>query len=215
MQAKYHRKFNLNNYPQRNQLYRWAPKFRAAGSVNKSNKKSETPRFGRKLTVRSPGNVNVVRDSVARNPKKYLRRRSQALGVSRTSVQRIVIKHLHLYPYMIQVKHEFTTADMSKRFVIWRWFDNKIEEDPDFLDYVWFSDETHFLLCDQVNNNNNVFRGTRTPDQVLQSPSHSLKCRAWVVISKHEIIGSFWCYIMGLNEFWRALGSCRGASRDV
>ena len=52
------------------QIYHWAHKFHATGSVNNLNKKSATPRSGRKLTARCPDNVNAVRDSVARSPKK-------------------------------------------------------------------------------------------------------------------------------------------------
>ena len=118
---------------------------------------------------------------------------------------------------------------MAKRAVMYRWFENKIEEDPHFLDDVWFSDEAHFLLCGQVNSKNNVFWGTQAPDEVLQRPLHSVKCTAWVAISKHGIIGPFWFenaneeavtvtkerYIVVLNKFWTALGSRHGVNRDV
>ena len=100
VQAKFRQKFNFNNYPQKSQIYRWAHKFQATGSVNNLNKKAETSTYGRKLTARTPDNVNAVRDSVGRCPKKSIRRRSQELGLSRASVQRILIKDLHLYPYI-------------------------------------------------------------------------------------------------------------------
>ena len=72
------------------------------------------------------------------------------------------------------------------------WFADKIEEEPDFLDNVWFSDEAHFLRSGHVNSKNNVFWGTESPAEVLQRPLHSLKCTAWVAISKHGIIRPFW-----------------------
>jgi len=81
------KKFNFNSYPQKNQIYRWAHKFQATGSVNNLKKKAETPSSGRKLTARSPDNVNAVRDSVGRSPKKSIRRCSQELGLSLASVQ--------------------------------------------------------------------------------------------------------------------------------
>ena len=229
VQAKFRRKFNFNNYPQKSQIYRWAHKFQATGSLNNLNKKGETPRSGRKLTARSPDHVDAVRDSVGRSPKKSIRRRSQELGLSRASVQRIMVKDLQLYPYRIQIKHKLTPADMEKRVVMCQWFENKIEEDPDFLDEVWFSDEAHFLLSGHVNSKNNVFWGTQAPNEILQRPLHSVKCTAWVAISKHGIIGPFWFedadekaatvtkerYIVVLNKFWRALGKRRDINRDV
>ena len=63
---------------------------------------------------------------------------------------------------------------------------------PDFLDNVWFSDETHFLLSGHVNSKNNIFCGSTPSEHCLQRPLHSVKCTAWVAISKHGIIGPFW-----------------------
>ena len=71
-QAKFCRKFNFNNYPQKSQIYHWVHKFQAAGSVNNLNKKAENPRSGRKATARYPDNVDGVRDSVGRCPKKLI-----------------------------------------------------------------------------------------------------------------------------------------------
>jgi len=35
-------------------------------------------------------------------------------------------------------------------------------------------------------------RNSTPPEHCLQRPLHSVKCTAWVVISKHGIIGPFW-----------------------
>ena len=61
----------------------------------------------------------------------------------------------------------------------------------------------------------------------LQRPLHSVKCTAWVAISKHGIIGPFWFevdnersweinterYVQALGKFWTALGWRRGVVR--
>jgi len=109
-----------------------------------------------------------------------------------------------------------------------RWFCDTIEDNPDFLDHVWFSDEAHFLLSGHVNSNNNVYWGTAPPEDVLQMPLHSTKCTAWVAISKHGIIGPYWFedeneraqtvnterYVAVLMKFWASLGRRRGIDRD-
>ena len=64
------RKINLNNYPQKSQMYHCVHKFQATGSVNNLNKKTENPISGRTLTARYPDNVDAVRDSVGRSPKR-------------------------------------------------------------------------------------------------------------------------------------------------
>ena len=101
-QAKFRSKFD--NYPQKSQIYHWVHKFQATGSVNNFKKKAENPRSGKKLTTRCPYNVDAVRDSVGRSPKKSLQSRSQELGLSHVSFQKI-FKDLQRYSYRIQLKH--------------------------------------------------------------------------------------------------------------
>ena len=147
---------------------------------------------GRPKSSRAPSKVAAVRDSVVRRPFKSLRRRSQELGINRESVRRILIADLNMYPYRIQIKQKLTPGDMKKQVIMCHWFCDKIDAVPDFLDNVWFSDEAHFLLSGHVNSKNNVFWGTTLPEHCLQRPLHSVKCTAWVALSKHGIIGPFW-----------------------
>ena len=35
---------------------------------------------------------------------------------------------------------------MAKHVEMCQWFESKIEENPDFIQNVWFSDEAHFSL---------------------------------------------------------------------
>ena len=121
-----------------------------------------------------------------------MRRRSQELGMTRESLRRVLTSDLHLYPYKIQIKQKLTDADKEKRVTMCEWFCNVLENDENFLENVWFSDEAHFLLSGHVNSKNNVFWGSEVPDKVLQRPLHSVKCTAWVAMSKHGIIGPFW-----------------------
>ena len=170
-----------------------------------------------------PGTKQSVRDSVVRSPGKSLRRRSQELGINRESVRRILIADLNMNPYRIQIKQKLTPDDMKKRVIMCHWFCDKIDAEPDSLDNVWFSDEAHFLLSGHVNSKNNVFWGTTLPEHCLQRPLHSVKCTAWVALSKHGIVGPFWFeddneqsvtinterYLEMLRKFWTALGQRR------
>jgi len=47
-------------------------------------------------------------------------------------------------------------------------------------------------LSGHVNSKNNIFWGSTPPEHCLQRPLHSVKCVAWVAISKHGIFGPFW-----------------------
>ena len=140
-----------------------------------------------------------------------------------------MITDLHLYPYRIQIKQKLTSDDMRKQVILCQWFCDKIDDVPDFLDNVWFLDEAHFLLSGHVNSKNNIFWGSTPPEFCLQRPLHSVKCTAWVAISKRGVIGSFWFeddneqsvtintewYVQVLGKFWTALGRRRGVIRAL
>ena len=221
VKARYHKRFNFNNFPHKFQITHWVKKFKDTGTLIKSTKKGQLSTSGTKLTARSPKNVNSVQDSVARSPKKSLRRRSQELGLSRSSVHRILKNDLQLYPYRIQIKQTLTQNDMANCVETCLWSESKVEEMTDFLQNVWFSDEAHFSPSGYVNSKNCVFWGA-------QEPLHPAKYTAWVAISKHGIIGTFWFendveetvtvnkerYIVVPNKFWRTLCTRSGVQRE-
>ena len=114
---------------------------------------------GRPMTVRTTENIAAVKESVLRDPKKSVRRRSQELRLKRQSLLNILRKDLNLFPYRIQMKQTLSPADIVKRVDMCRWFIEQLDVNPAFLDNVWFSDEAHFLLSGHVSSKNNVFWG--------------------------------------------------------
>ena len=84
-----------------------------------------------------------------------------------------------------------------------------------------------FLLSGHVNSKNNVFWGSKVPDEVLQTTLHFVKCTAWVAINKLGIIRPYWFeddddlsqtvnkgrYMVVLNKYWASLGRRRGVLR--
>lgn len=230
VQARFKHHYRCRQAPRHKCIYAWVKKFRTHGTLLNLNAKSQRETHsGRPRTSRTAENIATVRDSVVRSPRKSLRRRSQELGINRESVRRILINDLHLYPYRIQIKQKLTPDDMRKRVTMCEWFSAKIDEDPNFLDNVWFSDEAHFLLSGHVNSKNNIFWGSTPPEHCLQRPLHSTKCTAWVALSKHGIIGPYWFeddndnaltvnterYLQVLRKFWAALGRRRGVVRGA
>ena len=122
-------------------------KFREHGTAQNFNSKGITDTHpGRRVSARIERNINEVRKLVGRSPKKWFRRRCQELEISRESLWRVLKSDFHLYPYQIQIKQKLTESDMVKRVAMCEWFCDTIEDNPDFLDHVWFSDEAHFLL---------------------------------------------------------------------
>ena len=228
-QLEFRKKFGTRDFPVCSLIYAWINKFKAHGTVKNINGKDRLRQThsGRPKSSRSPPNIAAVQDSVIRSPCKSVRRRSQELGINREAVRRILTTDLQLYPYRIQIKQQLSVEDTRKRMVMCQWFCDRIENEPDFLNNVWFSDEAHFLLSGHVNSKNNVYWGKQAPEYCLERPLHSAKCTAWIAISTHGIIGPFWFedvngqaltintlrYIQVLDRFWTELGRRRGITR--
>ena len=101
---------------------------------------------GRKKSARTEENIAAVRNSVGRSSKKSVLRCSQELEMTRESLWRVLTSDLHLYAYKIQIKQQLTDADKEKRVTMCEWFCNVLENDENFLENVWFSDEAHFCF---------------------------------------------------------------------
>ena len=69
----------------------------------------------------------------------------------------------------------------------------KLDDDEEFLNDVWFSDESHFLLNGYISSMNWVLSGSENLYKVIGRPLHSKKCKAWVTISKLGTVGPFFC----------------------
>jgi hypothetical protein len=64
----------------------------------------------------SEENVEHIKQSCVRSPKKSIARRSLELGIPKTTIQNVIHKCLRLYVDKIQVKHEIKPDDRPKRY---------------------------------------------------------------------------------------------------
>jgi hypothetical protein len=58
----------------------------------------------------------------------------------------------------------------NKRMTYCRWFQTFIDENPEILDYTWFSDEAWFHLSGYVNSQNTRLWGTENPHAMFEEP---------------------------------------------
>lgn len=93
---EHHNLHNFNEAPsvQVQTINNWVVKFEETGST------LDKQRSGRPRTSRTDENIDAVAQSVCVNPALFTRKRSSALNVPRTSLQRILKKDLHLHPKM-------------------------------------------------------------------------------------------------------------------
>jgi len=132
--------FGRRNAPYQSTVKRMIKKFEETGSITGS-KLPVRHRTGRPLD-----NISAVSESVAESARTSLRRRSQHLGIPRSTMQRIVTKHLHLHAYKIKLTQQLKPTDHVQRreFVNWVLENQKVE--GHFSKKIMFNDEAHFQL---------------------------------------------------------------------
>ena len=162
-------------------------KFMAKGTVLDCRKE----KAGAPITARSLANVDRVCASVQQSPKKSLRHWSQELGISVTSFQQMLRKDLTKFPYKISTCHKLTDKQRCTEMC------NRVAEQMDcfqnWIDRVWFTDETHFHLNVAVIHHNNRYWEDERPEEIdkrcLKSPKVTALC---ALNAKKGMLGPYW-----------------------
>ena len=105
----------------------------------------------------------------------------------------IMRENRKLYPYKITVHQELSEEDQNMaRLEMCEKFAAKMDENVEWINDVWFSDEAHFYLNGTISTLNSMCWGSSRPTDVQEQPLHSKRCTAWCALSAHGIIGPFW-----------------------
>lgn len=220
-------RFPNHKSPYKCLIWKWVCKFEDSGTVENLNRKTpgRVTHSGRKR-IRSDEMIMQVRESVEESPHRSSRRRSQELGISRSTLLRILKADIDLFPYHITMHQKLTDHDRRVRVDMCKVLCEKIESSAakmsvpsqTFLSLLWTSDEAHFYLNGQVNSKNNIYWGSERPDEVASKPLHSKKVTVWCALSSRGIIGPFFFeekgktttinserYMKVLEKFWKEL----------
>ena len=147
-------------------------------------------RSGRTSSECSDENVFAVMGSCMETPRLGTRKRAPGLGVSRSTLQRI-LKILNLKPYHITCKQQLQQADPQTRVDFANWYLGQLRLDPSFEDQIWWSDEAHCHLNGYINSHNAIHWGSERPTDVSQKPLHPIKVTVWCAISSFGILGPY------------------------
>jgi len=129
----------------------------------------------RQRNARSAENIAAVQRSVEEDPNQSIPRRSQELGISSTSLWRILRKDLGLHPYKIVLTQELKPHDHQMRRKFSNWSNDQFEKDPNFHRKIILSDETYFRINGFVNKQNCCICSTANPEVFHQTPIHLQK----------------------------------------
>ena len=110
-QREFRRNFNTRNSPTPNAIKAMVARFHEQGSV------CDLPKSGRPRTARSDENRQRLAESVAEDPSTSVRRRSSQIGVSRSSLHRMLHEE-GKFPYKIQLVQELQPNDQERTGLI-------------------------------------------------------------------------------------------------
>ena len=107
---------------------------------------------GRHRDERSDENILRVYESWMDDSEKSIRVRVRELqDLSRSTIQRILRLDLQLYPYLITRRHGLQPSDYPIRVQFADWFLAQHNLDDDFINNIWWTDESHIYLNGYVN----------------------------------------------------------------
>ena len=134
-----------------------------------------------------------VCQSVVNSLKKSHCKRAQELGLSPSTVWRVMTNDLKLFPYKISTHHVLKEQDKEKCIAMCEWFNDKLEETPSWLNHIWFSDEAHFHLNGAVINYNNIFWVEQAPEEISEKQRKGAEVTAFIAFNpKHSLLGPYW-----------------------
>lgn len=184
-QRKFRSHFHISprgKVPTRNTILQWIQNFRETGSALKKKP------GGSARSVRTPGNVEAVRHAILNSPRRSAKQHSQALGLSNTSVRRI-LHDLNFHPYKIVTVQMLKPQDIMRRILFANKMREMLDENPDIT--LLMSDEAHFHLNGAVNKQNCRYWAQNNPKELHQQPLHSDKVTVWAAVAKFGVIGPY------------------------
>jgi hypothetical protein len=176
-------------YPERRQpTKRAVNKLRQRFDANGSVKYVPARKEKRVLTQE---NELSVLTAVVEDPHRSTSDVSKLLNISETSVRRI-LKNNKFHAYHIQLHQELNENDFNRRILFCQWMISKLDHEPNFLQYVLFSDEATFHNNGFVNRHNFHYYDNTNPHFTrFIDHQHRWSLNVWGAVLGPYVIGPY------------------------
>ena len=142
--------------PSKSSMFSLVKRFETRGSV------ADAPRSGRPRTSMTAENNDLVTAAFVNSRTKSQSRASIELGISRRSLD-LIMDDVGIKPYRPQLVHALNEDDNDRRLQFCERFLAYVEDNPDILDNIIWSDEASFKLNGHVNRHNCVYWSNVNP----------------------------------------------------
>lgn len=125
------------------------------------------------------------------NPHISLREIERDLGVPRSTVQRI-LRSGRYHPYHITLTQALSAQDRQNRVDFCNWALERLNEDPDFFQYVLFSDEATFQSTGSLNRHNSHYWSRVNPHWTQHiDHQHRWSVNVWCGVVDGQVVGPY------------------------
>lgn len=132
-----------------------------------------------------------ILDVVAEEPTISIRRLALRMGISTFIVWR-TLHEQGLHPYHIQRVQALEPGDPPRRLVFCRWLRDKIQNHPDFLNNLLFTDEAGFTRDGIFNIHNTHVWSDENPHEILpRSFQRKFSINVWAGLLGNQLIGPY------------------------
>ena len=185
VQLIFNETFNDRTPISKSTVERTIRRFSDTGSVR------DNSRSGRPKSTITPEKTEEVLLTYVETPRTSTRRAAQLTGIDDRSVRRILKAH-NYFPYKCHSVQELLEGDLEKRMRYCDQVRMKIDEQPDFLTKLVFSDEATFYLNGAVNKHNDRLWTDENPYWIRETHTQTpQKVNVWCGMVGDNIIGPF------------------------
>jgi hypothetical protein len=144
---------------------------------------------GRPRTIRTPELEEAVLDEISEHPETSTRKISQTLNVNHMTVWQILKDQL-LYPYHVQRVQALLLRDFQPRIDFAQWLQGKVEQFPQFISSILFTDEASFSRNGIMNFHNNHIWADENPHAITETRFQDrFSFNVWIGIIGNYLIG--------------------------
>lgn len=149
------------------------------------------PKTGRPKTATNDDRALDVLLAIQEEPKTSIPKLSLETGNSERSVRRILRRN-KIHPYKVSLLQELAEDDPDRRMQFCQQIMNFLDETPQFVDRILFSDEATFCLNGFVNRHNCRYWSAENPHWMEEMHTqHPQKVNVWAGIIGTHVIGPF------------------------
>jgi len=140
---------------------------------------------GREPSLRTPENIERLRQAFVRSPPRLASRNAIELRMSDRTVRQILLEDSNFHPYNMAINDQDTVNQKTLCEVLLNALDN------DNLNHILVTDEANFHLCGNVNSQNCWYWATENPRDIHQKPLHSEEVIVWCDVASFGVIGPY------------------------